>query len=67
MTTANTWKDRVRSFLPWPLYWKLKRLREEIKTIPTHGNLTELAKIYKTDKWGYHFSTHRSTNIGLGI
>ena len=57
MTTANTWKDRVRSFLPWPLYWKLKRLREEIKTIPTHGDLTELAKIYKTDKWGYHFYT----------
>jgi demethylmacrocin O-methyltransferase len=25
--------------------------------IPAQGNLTALAKIYKTDKWGYHFYT----------
>lgn len=57
MNAALSWKDRVRQILPWKVYWKLKRMREEIKAVSSHGNLTTLAKIYKTDKWGYHYYT----------
>jgi hypothetical protein len=57
MTPRRTWKDTVRSILPWQWYWKLKRLREEIRAGLTDESLTALAKIYKTDKWGYHFYT----------
>jgi len=57
MTQAATWKDRVRKLLPWKVYWQLKRLREEFKAMVNHDDLTALAKIYKTDKWGYHYYT----------
>ena len=57
MTTRSSWKDRVRAILPWRIYWELKRLREEFKAWMTDGSLTELAKNYKTDKWGYHYYT----------
>ncbi len=52
-----TWKDKVRTWLPWKTYWRLKRLREELLAFPIQGDLTALAKIYKTDKWGYHYYT----------
>ncbi len=52
-----TWKDKVRALLPWHTYWRLKRMREELLALPVQGDLTALAKIYKTDKWGYHFYT----------
>ncbi len=54
MTIGAHWKDMVRSLLPWRAYWKLKRLREEGRALFRDGDLTELAKIYKTDKWGRH-------------
>ncbi|MDZ4748612.1 MAG: class I SAM-dependent methyltransferase [Saprospiraceae bacterium] len=57
MSTALSWKDRVRQILPWKVYWKLKRLREEWKAMTDHDDLTALAKVYKTDKWGHHFYT----------
>lgn len=57
MTQTNRWKERARNMLPWKLYWMLKRFREEFKAWWSAGDLTSLAKIYKTDKWGYHFYT----------
>jgi hypothetical protein len=39
------------------MYWKLKRSREEMKSWSGEKDLTTLAKIYKTDKWGHHFYT----------
>ena len=57
MSHEAIWKDRIRSILPWPLYWRLKRWREEFRAIGITGDLTALAKIYKTDKWGYHYYT----------
>lgn len=57
MSHQASWKDKIRSILPWPFYWRLKRLREELLAIGNTGDLTALAKIYKTDKWGYHYYT----------
>lgn len=57
MSHQATWKDKIRSVLPWPLYWRLKRWREEWFAMGIGGDLTALAKIYKTDKWGYHYYT----------
>ena len=57
MTHQATWKDKVRAILPWKIYWRLKRIREEIFAFMSPGDLTSLAKVYKTDKWGYHFYT----------
>jgi hypothetical protein len=57
MTIERIWKDRIRSFLPWPVFWKIKRLREEWLAMTDHDDLTSLAKIYKTDKWGRHAYT----------
>ncbi len=57
MTPSRSWKDVVRAILPWKVYWKLKRIREEYLTWPRDNSLTDLAKIYKTDKWGHHFYT----------
>jgi hypothetical protein len=57
MTNGKSWKDTVREVLPWKQYWTLKRLREEIFALLSPGDLTSLAKIYKTDKWGYHYYT----------
>ncbi len=57
MTNPAVWKDKVRSILPWKVYWQLKRLREEWRSWLYTEDLTGLAKIYKTDKWGHHFYT----------
>lgn len=57
MTKSAHWKNRVRDILPWSWYWCLKRIREELLAIPAQGDLSALAKTYKTDKWGYHFYT----------
>jgi methyltransferase family protein len=57
MTHQVTWKDKIRAVLPWKVYWKLKRIREEIFSLVSPGDLTSLAKVYKTDKWGNHFYT----------
>ncbi len=57
MTHARSWKDKVRSVLPWKTYWFLKRVREEFRAWSTEEDLTSLAKVYQTDKWGYHFYT----------
>jgi hypothetical protein len=57
MSSASSLKDRVKKMLPWGIYWKLKRLREEWKAITDHDDLTALAKIYQTDKWENHFYT----------
>jgi hypothetical protein len=43
--------------LPWPLYRTLKRFREEAKAILSRRDLTALAQVYQTDKWGHHFYT----------
>lgn len=57
MTQPRNWKDKVRSVLPWKTYWFLKRVREEVRAFASNGDMTSLAKIYQTDKWGYHFYT----------
>ena len=57
MTNRATWKDKVRAVLPWKVYWRLKRFREELLSLVSPGDLTSLAKVYKTDKWGHHFYT----------
>ena len=57
MNGASPWKSRVRNLLPWKIYWKLKRLREQWFSLVGDQDLTSLAKIYKTDKWGHHFYT----------
>ncbi len=57
MTPRMTWKDKIRNVLPWKVYWRLKRIREEFFALGAQGDLTRLAKVYKTDKWGYHFYT----------
>lgn len=57
MTISANWKDKARAVLPWKVYWKLKRIREEWKSWKSDGDLTSLAKVYQTDKWGQHFYT----------
>ena len=57
MIHQATWKDKVRAVLPWKVYWRLKRFREEFLSLVSPGDLTSLAKVYKTDKWGRHFYT----------
>lgn len=57
MSETQTWKDWVRATFPWPLYWWLKRRREELLAWFVHDNLTALAKVYKSDKWGHHAYT----------
>lgn len=57
MNAQQTWKDKLRNALPWNVYWKLKRLREELRASTCSGDLTSLAKVYQTDKWGRHFYT----------
>lgn len=57
MNQARSWKDKARSVLPWKIYWFLKRVREEFRAWSTDEDLTSLAKVYQTDKWGYHFYT----------
>ena len=54
---SSSLKEFLRKLLPWPLYNRLKRLREEAKVFLSHRDLTSLAKIYQTDKWGRHFYT----------
>ena len=43
--------------LPWKVYWQLKRSREELRARLSKDDLTSLAKIYKSDKWGFHSYT----------
>ncbi len=50
-------KNFFRKILPWRLYWKLKRLREEYRVLISAKDLTSLAVIYQTVKWGYHSYT----------
>lgn len=57
MSEKKSWKDVVRTILPWRLYWRLKRIREEIRAWFVHDDLTRLARVYKSDKWGHHFYT----------
>lgn len=57
MTSSSNWKDKVRNVLPWKVYWRLKRIREEWKAWHGNHDLTSLAKVYQTDKWGRHFYT----------
>ena len=57
MTLSQRWKDKARAILPWKTYWKLKRIREEWKAWKSDNDLTSLAKVYQTDKWGRHFYT----------
>ncbi len=57
MTLSPNWKDNVRAVLPWKVYWTFKRIREEWKAWIGHKDLTSLAKVYQTDKWGSHFYT----------
>jgi hypothetical protein len=57
MTSPARWKDNVRAILPWKVYWRLKRIREEWKAWHGNHDLTSLAKVYQTDKWGRHFYT----------
>jgi hypothetical protein len=57
MKVPQTWKDRLRSALPWKTYWTLKRLREEWRAFFSPRDLTSLAIIYQTDKWGRHAYT----------
>ncbi|MGB3079449.1 MAG: class I SAM-dependent methyltransferase, partial [Saprospiraceae bacterium] len=56
MLTSSV-KDFFRKILPWPLYRRLKRIREESKVFFSRRDLTSLARIYQTDKWGRHFYT----------
>jgi hypothetical protein len=53
----RTWKDVARMVLPWKVYWQLKRSREELRARLSKDDLTSLAKIYKSDKWGFHSYT----------
>jgi len=57
MTSTASWKDNVRAVLPWKVYWRLKRIREEWRAWVGPGDLTTLAKVYQTDKWGRHSYT----------
>src|SRR6188768_4205116 len=57
MILSQRWKDKARAVLPWKVYWTLKRIREEWKARMTNDDLTSLAKVYQTDKWGRHFYT----------
>ena len=57
MKVPQAWKDRLRSALPWSFYWTLKRIREEWRAFFSPGDLTSLAIIYQTDKWGRHAYT----------
>ena len=50
-------KEYLSTSLPWPVFWWLKHKREECLVILSGKDLTSLAKIYKTDKWGVHFYT----------
>ncbi len=54
MNAGSSWKNTIRNLLPWTVYWKLKRVREELLVLLDQTDLTTLAKIYKTDKWGHH-------------
>ena len=47
----------MRERLPWPWYWRLKRIREEWLAFFAPDTLTGLARVYKTDKWGKHYYT----------
>ncbi len=51
---GHAWKEFIRSRLPWAWYWRLKRIREECLAWWGNSDLTSLAKIYQTDKWGKH-------------
>ncbi|HZV70019.1 MAG TPA: class I SAM-dependent methyltransferase [Saprospiraceae bacterium] len=55
--TISSIKNLARKVLPWPLYRTLKRFREESRAFISRRDLTSLAKIYQTDKWGKHFYT----------
>lgn len=49
-----SWGRTLKSLLPWRIYWLIKRTREEVRTVDQGHQLTTLAKIYGTDKWGRH-------------
>ena len=57
MKVPPSWKNRLRYLLPWKMYWSLKRLREEWRAFFSPRDLTSLAIIYQTDKWGRHAYT----------
>ncbi len=57
MNISSSLKNFIRTSLPWSVYWWLKRFREECLVILSGKDLTSLALIYKTDKWGRHFYT----------
>ncbi len=57
MMSNRSLKDYLRNSLPWPFYWWLKRFRERYRVFFSSGDLTALALIFKTDKWGRHFYT----------
>ncbi len=50
----SSWRRKLKSVLPWKLYWCIKRVREELRTVDQGHQLTTLAKVYGTDKWGRH-------------
>ena len=41
----------------WQTKYKVKRKLNVLKAFFVSNNLTKLAKIFKTDKWGGHFYT----------
>jgi len=55
-------KDYLRKRLDYKKRRFLKRLYEEIKSVPHTNNLNRLAEIYKTDKWGGHYYTQHYQN-----
>jgi hypothetical protein len=57
MSLVSSLKDYFRTTLPWPVYRRLKGYYEEFRAFFSNKDLTSLAIIYKTDKWGRHFYT----------
>ena len=57
MKLSQALKDRLRSALPWKSYWTIKRIREKWRAFFSPRDLTSLAIIYQTDKWGRHAYT----------
>jgi hypothetical protein len=58
MKLTASLKEYLKTNLPWPAFWRLKRFWEEWNVFFSGKDLTSLGKIYKTDKVGtHHFYT----------
>lgn len=52
---SGSWKEKIKSILPWRIIRGLKRIREEWRVFLSDKDLSALAKIYNTDKSGHSY------------